>query len=60
MSYKIAKNLRATTKYWMNLSVGSTIFQACLNLLLLRRELQHKLSQSFMGEIGAPGSVVPS
>jgi len=42
------------------LSVGSIIFQACLNLLLLRREVQHKLSQSFMGEIGAPGSPVPS
>ena len=42
------------------LSVGSIIFQACLNLLLLRREVQRKLSQSFMGEIGAPGSPVPS
>src|SRR5215475_13555953 len=32
------------------LSVGSIIFQACLNLFLLWRELQHKLSKSFTND----------
>jgi putative MATE family efflux protein len=42
------------------LSVGSTIFQACCNLLLLRRELQRKLvfPQNFPEGIAEPGGAV--
>ena len=42
------------------LSVGSIIFQACLNLLLLRRELQRKLvfPQNFPEGIAEPGGAV--
>src|SRR6266566_3385707 len=42
------------------LSVGSIIFQACLNLLLLRRELQRKLvfPQHFQEGIAEPGGAV--
>ena len=44
------------------LSVGSIIFQACLNLLLLRRELQRKLvfPQNFPEGIAEPGGAVAS
>jgi Na+-driven multidrug efflux pump len=44
------------------LSVGSIIFQACLNLLLLRRELHRKLvfPQSFPEGIVEPGGVIAS
>ena len=44
------------------LSVGSIIFQACLNLLLLRRELQHKLvfPQNFPEGIAEPGGAIAS
>jgi putative MATE family efflux protein len=42
------------------LSVGSIIFQACLNLFLLWRELQHKLSKAFTNDIIAPGGAVAS
>src|SRR5437870_4125178 len=42
------------------LSVGSIIFQACCNLLLLRRELQRKLvfPQNFPEGIAEPGGAV--
>jgi Na+-driven multidrug efflux pump len=42
------------------LSVGSIVFQACLNLLLLRRELQRKLvfPQNFPEGIAEPGGAV--
>src|SRR5436853_356217 len=42
------------------LSVGSIIFQACLNLLLLRREMQRKLvfPQNFPEGIAEPGGAV--
>jgi putative MATE family efflux protein len=40
------------------LSVGSIMFQACLNLFLLWRELQHKLSKAFTNDIIAPGGAV--
>src|SRR5947207_2184194 len=44
------------------LSVGSIVFQACLNLLLLRRELQRKLvfPQNFPEGIAEPGGAVAS
>src|SRR5438552_3713567 len=44
------------------LSVGSIIFQACLNLLLLRRELQRKLvfPQNFPEGIAEPGGAIAS
>jgi hypothetical protein len=42
------------------LSVGSILFQACLNLLLLWRELQHKLSKVLANDIIAPGGAVAS
>jgi len=44
------------------LSVGSIIFQACCNLLLLRRELQRKLvfPQNFPEGIAEPGGAVAS
>ena len=42
------------------LSVGSSIFQACFTLLLLWRELQHKLSKLFTNDIIAPSGVVAS
>src|SRR5438045_2407377 len=42
------------------LSVGSIVFQACLNLLLLRREMQRKLvfPQNFPEGIAEPGGAV--
>ena len=42
------------------LSVGSIILQACFNLLLLRRELQRKLtfSQNFPEGIAEPGGAI--
>lgn len=38
------------------LSVGSILFQACLNLWLLRRELQHKLPPNFADGFVAPAA----
>jgi putative MATE family efflux protein len=44
------------------LSVGSIIFQACFNLLLIRRELQRKLTfrQNFPEGIAEPGGAIAS
>ena len=42
------------------LSVGSIVFQACLNLFLLWRELQRKLSTVLANDIIAPGGAVAS
>jgi hypothetical protein len=42
------------------LSVASQLIQACINLLLLRRELHHKLSQEFTDDIVAPGGAIAS
>src|SRR5438105_4806 len=42
------------------LSVGSIVFQACLNLFLLWRELHRKLSTVLANDIIAPGGAVAS
>src|SRR5947199_865212 len=47
-------------RYVWYLSVASQLIQACLNLLLLWRELRHKLSGVFMNEIIAPGGAIAS
>lgn len=47
-------------RYVWYLSVASQLIQACINLLLLRRELQHKLSQEFTDDIVAPGGAIAS
>src|SRR5437764_9667113 len=47
-------------KYVWYLSVVSQSIQACINLLLLWRELQHKLSKAFASDIIAPGGAIAS
>ena len=47
-------------RYVWYLSVASQLIQACLNLLLLWRELQHKLFKAFTNDIIAPGGAVAS
>ena len=44
------------------LSVGSIVFHACLNLLLIRRELKRKLlfPKNFHDGMADPGSTVAS
>jgi putative MATE family efflux protein len=45
-------------RYVWYLSVASQSIQACVNLLLLRRELQHKISQRFTDGVVAPGGAI--
>jgi Na+-driven multidrug efflux pump len=47
-------------RYVWYLSVASQLIQACINLLLLRRELQRKLSEEFTDDIVAPGGAIAS
>lgn len=47
-------------RYVWYLSVVSQSIQACINLVLLRRELQNKLSAPFTDGIVAPGGAVAS
>jgi Na+-driven multidrug efflux pump len=47
-------------RYVWYLSVASQSIQACINLLLLWRELQRKLSKVFTNDIIAPGGAVAS
>jgi Na+-driven multidrug efflux pump len=47
-------------RYVWYLSVASQSVQACINLLLLWRELQHKLSKALANDVIAPGSAVAS
>jgi len=47
-------------RYVWYLSVVSQSIQACINLLLLWRELQHKLSKALASDIIAPGGAIAS